>query len=407
MAYNVYTSNQPPFRAAQQSAGPGFPPPFPGAGGNRGFSPTPTPQRKRSGRGKWGLIVLIVLAVILIKSGLFRRIKDGVQGLGSSILDGITSVDVQPAEQKPGSGTLSLFNDTVTVGDSALVNYRDASLDYREDGVYTLDASHAQTFELYWPAGEIMIRPYDGDTVEIRETAANGIREMQALRYGMDGTTLFIQYCDFGAAYSALPAKNLTVLVPRALADAALFAKFETGSASLHIEDFSVTDAAFAASSGSVETKNLRAAGTLGIDAASSSVTLDGEIDALHFSSTSGSLQFTGGEALTSVNAVSSSGNLLLSGNIHRASLGTSSGRVEIAAPICPYFVEAETVTGDISLLLPEDADFTLSFESSSGKLQSKLEIAGQDGRYVRGDGIASFTVKSSSGSLQLLPYVG
>ena len=146
MAYNVYSSNPPPFRAAQ-TGGPGFPPPSPGAGGNRGFSPTP--KRSRSGGGKWVWIVLIVAAVLLFRSGVIRRILNGAQELADSVFEGaqsITNTEVKPSGQKPGSGMQPLITETVTVGDSALVSYRDAALDYREDGLALRHGRHGAVY---------------------------------------------------------------------------------------------------------------------------------------------------------------------------------------------------------------------------------------------------------------------
>ena len=50
-------------------------------------------------------------------------------------------------------------------------------------------------------------------------------------------------------------------------------------------------------------------------------------------------------------------------------------------------------------------ADFSLDYAGGSGKLQSKLSTQMRDGKYVRGDGIAEFSVASGSGNLLLLPY--
>lgn len=372
-------------------------------------NPNP-PQRSRKSGGKWGWIVLIIVAVILFRSGLVRRIIDGVQNFGESLFSFDLSVESEAPKPDahsnfPGSGALSLFTDTVTVGDSALVNYRDAALDYREDGAYTLDAAHAQNFELFWPAGTVSIRPYDGDAVEIRESAEGGISEDQALRFGMDGTTFFVQYCTLGAAYAPLPAKDLTILLPRALADAALFTKLETGASVLTIEDLALTDGTITASSGSITADGLRAYGALTVSTASGSAEIAGEIGELKFSSSSGALRFAGGETLATLDLSSTSGGITVSGNIHRIAAQTTSGRVEIASPICPYTLKAETTSGDISLYLPDDADFTLDFSSVSGTLRSKLTVEEQGGSYIRGDGIARFAVTSSSGNLQLLPY--
>ena len=72
---------------------------------------------------------------------------------------------------------------------------------------------------------------------------------------------------------------------------------------------------------------------------------------------------------------------------------------------MCPYSLRIATSSGDVSLLLPEDADFSLDYAGGSGKLQSKLSTQMRDGKYVRGDGIAEFSVASGSGNLLLLPY--
>ena len=55
-------------------------------------NPNP-PQRSRKSGGKWGWIVLIIVAVILFRSGLVRRIIDGVQNFGESLFSFDLSVE--------------------------------------------------------------------------------------------------------------------------------------------------------------------------------------------------------------------------------------------------------------------------------------------------------------------------
>lgn len=66
------------------------------------------------------------------------------------------------------------------------------------------------------------------------------------------------------------------------------------------------------------------------------------------------------------------------------------------------YYLEADMVSGNIELVIPESSGFTVSFDSVSGKLNSDFEVTKEDDEYIFGDGNADYSVDTVSGSMRI-----
>ena len=329
-----------------------------------------------------------------------------------------TASSVETPVKDPDSAAISEYSTdkasepdgdtTLTLGDAAR-QYRDMTQNFSEDGAYAIDAAHlaqAEVLEVHWPAGNIKVHVYDGTDFLVLESSDGGITREQALCCGLEGNTLFVQYCAPEAAQSTLPVKNLEICIPQTLAEAALVGSFTIYDAALTLDGLTLSSAQIRAAGGPIDGQNLTVSGPVSIETVSSDAHLSGLLENISFSSQSGSLYADSSDTLCTIEAQTQTGNVETTANIHRLQISTQSGDVRIYAPICPYALDISTQDGSVFLHLPTQSDFTLRFRSDSGSLISGLSVVASRDTYIRGDGIADFAVETGSGDLQIFAYV-
>ena len=98
------------------------------------------------------------------------------------------------------------------------------------------------------------------------------------------------------------------------------------------------------------------------------------------------------------------SGGLWYQGQADELSAGTqSSGAVEAALAACPQQARMTSVSGGLTLALPEDAGFEAAFSSMSGEFRSDFPVErepGPSGRALYGDGRCKLEFATTSGSM-------
>lgn len=254
--------------------------------------------------------------------GLMDGIADLTEGITGEVMDGIVSA----------------FSDFG----------RDWDNEYSPSGEYSVGAeageSSITSLEIDWTAGSVTVSPHDGDGIVFRESSEDPIPSSDALRWGVEGGTLYIQYSRSGA--HDLPAKDLTVLLPGELA------------------------------SGLTE---------------------------LNVSSVSAPLRLSGLET-ASADLASVSGGVYYSGAAEELSVSTVSGGVELRPERTPDRLTADTVSGGVTIALSE-TDWTLDFSTVSGHFSSDFYPDMGDGlsHVSLGDGPRVIYVSTTSGSLNLL----
>ena len=87
---------------------------------------------------------------------------------------------------------------------------------------------------------------------------------------------------------------------------------------------------------------------------------------------------------------------------IDTVEMGSTSGALRLSVEVAPDRIDMSTVSGAVSLILPEDTGMTLRFHTVSGELSSELpgETDGKDS--VFGDGICECSVDTTSGDLRI-----
>ena len=238
------------------------------------------------------------------------------------------------------------------------------------DGSYTggeirVPAESITALSIDWVAGDVKIMVTDGEEIVVTEHADRGIPEEYALCVETDNT-LRIRYSNDVWGID-MPEKDLTVLLPRTVAE------------NLTAVDLSGVSANFAVGKLTVR-------------------------DAFSFDTTSGKLEMQSMNAPQAKADVSSvSGKVELDGSFREVKAGSTSGEIDLMLRNAPAAVEVSTVSGEVDVELPAGTGFTLDYSTVSGELEYDFPLTkSKDGKFVCGDGACRIEVGTTSGSLSV-----
>ena len=238
------------------------------------------------------------------------------------------------------------------------------------DGSYTggeirVPAEDITALSIDWVAGDVKIMVTDGEEIVVTEHADRGIPAEYALLLEADNT-LRIRYSNDVWGID-MPEKDLTVLLPRTVAE------------NLTAVDLSGVSADFAVGKLTVR-------------------------DAFSFDTTSGKLEMQSMNAPQAKATVSSvSGNVELDGSFREVKAGSTSGEIDLMLRNAPAAVEVSTVSGEVDVELPAGTGFTLDYSTVSGELECDFPLTKSvDGKFVCGDGACRIEVGTTSGSLSV-----
>ena len=153
--------------------------------------------------------------------------------------------------------------------------------------------------------------------------------------------------------------KNLVIQVPREWQCDSL--EIDAASASLEINDLTIREMEFDGASGTCIFHNCT-------------------VETLELDTASGDVRFTG--TLTQLDCDSASANILLELNN------------------VPKSIDLDTASGDLCVVLPEDAGFTVNMETMSGNFKSDFTTTNRNGSYVAGNGRCRIDVDAMSGDV-------
>lgn len=234
--------------------------------------------------------------------------------------------------------------------------------------------------DLNWASGSVTVKPYNGDQLILRESEGNS--EAKRLRWKVENGKLTIHECKSGLFIKESLKKTLELLIPEGLTTLDKL-KCDSTSATLQIENLTVTELDFDTASGDVTLKNCHVE-KLDVDAASANLNAE---------------SCTLGE----VSVDSASGSATLSGSICTVDMDTVSGRLSVETSVTPREVSMEAVSGSCTLVLPKDAGFTLKQDGVSSKVNVEgFTVSMQDKTYICGDGATEISFEGISGDVTI-----
>ena len=271
-------------------------------------------------------------------------------------------------------------------------------------------AGEITALKIQWVSGPVEVRPWEGDTLRVNEYCKRPLQERERLALQEKGGELSIRWCPEGSLRGKLfLQKHLVVEVPQALQLDQL--RVEHVSGGIYLGGLQGGRLRLNNVSGPVCCQGVRAQ-ALRVESVSGAVSLT-EVSAqeLRVNATSGKAELCG-FAAQRLRAETVSGGISAVGNGEELHLSTVSGAVRLQAGQLPQQVRVTTVSGRISLLLPEtETGFSVEYTSMSGSFSSQFPLSGElgrrKGRAVCGGGGARVRLDTVSGPMELCPVPG
>ena len=267
-----------------------------------------------------------------------------------------------------------------SIGIGTSYSYKDA--DRYDIGNGQTDGSAIHTIEVNWVSGKVQVESGDGSDIRWEETTKRTLKDSQRVHYLVENGVLKLQFRDSSwFHFGGSPAKELKVTVP---ADVNLkVLNISSVSGEIGVDGVSVPVTKLDSVSGNMAVRNLQG-------------------DTLDLDTVSGGLAASG-LVVGTVDAESVSGSLELSGETHNWDWDTVSGSANVTSTVCPQTIDTDSVSGDVTLTLPENDGFTAEYDGSSGDLRSDFPTTGRKDTYIYKNGGAAFSFESVSGDVKIL----
>ncbi len=225
-------------------------------------------------------------------------------------------------------------------------------------------ASSAVTdIEIEWASGNITIIPGDVDQILVEDPCATEKCKMVVQERS---DSLHIQYCEdstgfIGFGVSISVNKDLYITVPRQWSGEEISIK--AASANVSIQDLNLQELEFDGASGECTLENC-SIGDLDIDTASGDVRFSGSLNTLDFDA---------------------------------ASANFWADLVNI-----PHQLDMDSASGDLELILPQNAGFAVNVDAMSSDFYSDFETVIKNGSYVCGNGQCRIDVDCMNGDVTI-----
>ncbi len=249
------------------------------------------------------------------------------------------------------------------------LQYDDAAL-YQAGGTSISDA--VVDIHVHWINGKVDVRYHDGHDIRFFETSDTELSEATELHYMVRDGELVIQYAKSGLRTEVELTKELTLLLPHSFdggTDNFYELSFDTVNADVTVDQIIAESCEFDSVSSSIKAHFLT------------------EMESLSLETVSGNADITVGY-LGEFEVESVSGNI----SVHLSDY----------SPIIPK-AEIKTVSGGVTMELPEDASVTIEFQTLSGTLVSDFETEVSGHVYTIGTGLALYEVETVSGNVHFV----
>ncbi len=252
----------------------------------------------------------------------------------------------------------------------------------------SVPANQVEKIKIDWVSGNIQLVVGTGSDIVFYESSYRDLTDAQKMRYSVSSNgTLQIRYCqdldnilNWFSLDQNMPSKDLVMEVPEALIGSLQDIEIDAVSASVDLNGVYGNETEIDTVSGKIYCVSI-------------------DVNTLEIDSTSGAIVCENSSAET-VSVDNVSGSIQLSGTFDKIDVDTVSGETRIACVVVPSRIEADGVSGRVTILLPENAGFVASLDSISGSISSDFSGTLGDDRIVVGDGSASIRVNTVSGSL-------
>lgn len=235
--------------------------------------------------------------------------------------------------------------------------------------------------DIDWIAGNVYVELHDNNYISISENSKSELNDDLRLRYLVEGSSLYIKNHKSGLKNLTSEAKDLYVKIP----------------SSLSLEDISVDSTSANITLSGIEAENAE------VNSVSGAIKLDAcnITDKAHFENISGKTYVTINCPIREVECNTVSGNIEINAeSILDSDFDSISGDIRIKAINGIHSLDAESVSGSITLDLPSDSSCEIEFESGSGRFSSDIPTTVKGDKYIINGGGLSYDISTVSGNV-------
>ena len=139
---------------------------------------------------------------------------------------------------------------------------------------------------------------------------------------------------------------------------------------------------------------------SLEIDAAAASLEVTGlNAEEVEFDGASGRCVFDNC-SVEKLDLDTASGDVHFSGSLNQLDCDSASANILLELDNVPRSIDLDTASGDLEVILPADAGFTVTLDAMSSEFQSDFDTVSRNGSYVAGNGRCRIDVDAMSGDV-------
>ncbi len=272
---------------------------------------------------------------------------------------------------------------------------------------YSWNAEDLEGISISWKNGPVTVKTGKDSYVKITESVNQALAEKETLSLSSSGDVLQIKW---NSDFISLPVfwdreKALEVIVPEKLAKTMQVLHCKNDSGNIEASGFNAVSCRFSSVSGSLFVSDLSGENielsTVSGDLSFQTLTM---AELVYASTVSGTLQ--GEQFYTPKSRFSTvSGKATLSGNADEFSVSSISAPVSVKLLKCPREASLESVSGKLSLSIPENGGFLTTHTSVSGRFSSEFPLTqeGRENAFYKDGKRAKLSFSTTSGKMELL----
>lgn len=269
-----------------------------------------------------------------------------------------------------------------------------------------LEINGINQLEVHWIGGSVSITKSDDNQIHFYELCDDEVRENEnnLMRYLIKDNKLIIQFCKstWFVKHKIQNGKELIIQLP---SEAFSEVEIDAISANIVYKDINLSSTGFlkidvVSGNSLISNANLT---TLKIDNVSGTINLDSLhcLQKISVDTVSGSVNLN--QIFTNdFNVDTVSGDVYTTGNINAIDLESVSGNAKLILDNLPSKIECDTVSGNVTITIPDNDGFKASFDSVSGVLSTNFASVISKKEIIYKNGIVNYFFESVSGDVRI-----
>lgn len=260
----------------------------------------------------------------------------------------------------------------------------EGTIDYKDADKYTIGNAiikeEVKEVNIDWISGSIKVEQTSNEILEVKEECSEDLKDDYRVRWYLDGTTLYIKFSAPKIILDIHSKKELSVRLPASVNLDKV--NINTTSATTNIADLKASEVSLVSVSGDISVQSIT--------------------EKMDVTTTSGALTiYTKNTKDLSIGTTS--GEVMLYGDVSDTmKVNSVSGQLNADLDVTPNQLDVETVSGEVTLLLPKDPSFKATITTVSGDTHMSMPIVQDKNVYTSKDGKAQFEINTVSGDIDI-----